>query len=240
MRAQSRATMDRLAAFLLAFAAGCGAPQPSVRGGFWFPDEGRVVDLTLRSGDGGGERATTIATAMQDGSIGGTLDQIEPGRCIAPLVVVDVRARAVEAPELVVEVADLVEQEGRRGPIPSGAVVVLATGGARRDVTARGTAPARTVHPGFSPAAVEYLVRERGAIGLGTDAPALDASSAVRPEATRAAVALHAYVLTNLGRLDQVPEGRAIVLLAPPAERLPSAAVRVLALVERTVARGSR
>lgn len=240
------ASRGRFAAHALAFAAavvglacasGCGAPLPPPNG-FWFPEEGRIVDLTRREEDANA-RVTTLVTGLADGSAGGTIDKFESGRCVAPLVVLDVRERATRTPELVFTTEDLADLERLRGEIPPGALVVLATGGGQRERGERG-APDRTRHAGLSSGVIELLVRQRGIVGFGTDAPALDSSAAPTPEATRATVSLGAFVLTNLARLDQLPDGRAIALLAPPPQRVPQAPARVLALAVRTVGRVSR
>jgi len=220
---------------IVGLAACRGGPAPPGARGFWFPSEGRIVDLTRPEGEEA--RPTTLATAL-DGVPGGTtIERLEPGRCIAPLVVLDVRARAAQAPELVFAVEDLVEHEGRRGEIPAGSVVVLATGGGQNSPRTAAAA-SRRLHAGFSPAVVDLLVRQRGVVGIGTDAPALDSSSAGAPEATRAAVVQGAWVLTNLARLDQLVDGRGIVLLVPPLQRSAAAAVRVFAIAPRSVGRG--
>jgi kynurenine formamidase len=223
----------------LASLVGCRDAPARASGGFWFPDEGRVIDLTRPASAPGDPRATTITTALEPG--GASVDRIEPGRCVAPILVIDVRERALQAPDFAFGSEDVLEHERRWGAIPAGSLVVLLTGGAQRDVKAP-SAAARPLHPGFATAVVEMLARQRGVVGFGTDAPALDASRAAAPasEAARAALAAGCFVLTNLARLDQLPDGRAILLLAPPLERLPSAPARVLALVERRVGRGTR
>jgi kynurenine formamidase len=223
----------------LALLAACaGAPPPAPRG-FWFPGEGRVVDLTRADA---GARPTTLRCGLlesPDRIAGATVDRLEPGLCIATLVVLDVRERAAQAPELSFTVEDLAEHEARRGTIPPGAAVVLATGGGQLGPWSRDARP-RLLHPGFAPSVVELLVRQRAAVALGSDAPALEPSSAGASEATGAALRLGAYVLTNLTRLDQLSGGSAILLLAPPLERGLSAPVRVLALAPRAVGRASR
>jgi len=231
----------RFAALALASLAGCGAPADRGPRGFWFPDEGRIVELSRPFDETAGARVTTLAIATAgatpSGSALASLDRLEPGRCVAPLVVIDVRARCLAAPELTFGTDDLAEFEGRRGEVPQGAVVILATGGGQLE-PASGDRPARWRNAGFAPAAVELLVRQRGALGIGTDAPALDPSSAASPEAARAANAAGGYVLTNLARLDQIADGRAIVVFSPPLERVASAPVRVFAIARRTVGRG--
>src|SRR5262245_61867357 len=159
--------------------AGLGACRDAptrASGGFWFPDEGRVIDLTRPAAAPGDPHATTITTALEPG--GATVDRLEPGRCLAPILVLDVRARALQAPDFAFASEDLLEQERRWGEIPAGSLVVLLTGGAQRDLTGPAAGAARPVHPGFSSAVVEMLARQRGVVGFGTDAPALDAARA--------------------------------------------------------------
>jgi hypothetical protein len=208
-------------ALLLLFVASCGAPDAAPReGGFFIPDQGRLIGLSR----GGDPPPTTLIVppAAADAAL-------DAARLVAPLIVIDVRERALKAPDFVFAAEDLAEFEARRGPIPYGALVVLATG-----------AVGPRAHPGFAPAVVERLCRERGAVGIGSDAVSIDATAGGGDVARDAALAAGRYVLTGLDRLDQVAGGRAIGFVGAPLAPGPQAPVRVVALVPRRAAQVSR
>ena len=218
-------TIVGLGVAIAALGAGCGGPAPTTHeGGFWVPDEGRVVDLS-RATEGA---ATTIAAPS-------SVAQIEPGRLVAPIVVIDVVLRRKEAPEFTFGADDLAEYEGREGPIPAGSFVVLRTGAGPAGRAGSGRPADAPRHAGFSTAVVELLAHQRGAVGFGTDAPALDPTSASAPLAREAALRAGRFVVTGLAGLDQIVGGRALAFVGAPLDAAGAAPLRVLALVPRTV-----
>jgi kynurenine formamidase len=220
-----RRTIGGVGVAIAMLGAGCGGPTPTTHeGGFWVPDQGRIVDLSRATAGA----ATTVAAPT-------AVAQIEPGRLVAPLVVIDVVLRRRDSGEFAFSPDDLVDYEGREGTIPAGAFVVLRTGvaGAAREPSGRTEDPRR--HPGFSAAVVDLLARQRGAVGFGTDAPALDSTTAAEPIAAEAALRAGRFVVTRLAGLDQVATGRALVFLGAPLDPAATAPLRVLALVPRTV-----
>lgn len=226
--ARSRVAWGRVALLLLL--SGCNPKPPDLVGsGFYVPDQGRIVNLT-RSAEG---RVTTITAPAALDAARPNVGQIDAGRLVAPLVVIDVVARAREARDFTFGADDLTEFEGRRGTIPSGAFVVLATGGGAVDHDPTGKRADVRRFPGFSTAVVELLVRQRNAVGVGSDAPAIDPTTTTQPEARNAALIAGRYVVTNLGGLDQVADGRAVAFLGVPLAPAPESEVRVLALVAR-------
>jgi kynurenine formamidase len=223
-------TIGGLGVALAALCAGCGGPTPTTHeGGFWVPDEGRIVDLS-RASEGA---TTTIATP-------GSVAQLEPGRLVAPLVVIDVVLRRKESAEFAFSADDLAEYEGRELPIPAGAFVVLRTGAGAGAPVKSGRPEEALRHPGFSAAVVDLLARQRGAVGFGSDAPALDPTSAAAPIAREAALRAGRFVVTGLAGLDQVVGGRALAFVGAPLDAKGSAPLRVLALVPRTVGSPSK
>lgn len=107
---------------------------------------------------------------------GGLLaDEMTPADLFRPAVCVDVRAQCATDPGYAVTVADLERWEREHGRIPGDSVVVIRTGWEQWFGTER-----FRPHPGFAPAAVEWLIGtgrlgERG--GTGTDAFSPDVST---------------------------------------------------------------
>jgi kynurenine formamidase len=222
-------------ALLLAL-SGCNPRPPDLAGnGFYVPDQGRIVNLS-RSAEG---RVTTVTAPAALDPARPNVGQIEAGRLVAPLVVIDVVARTRQARDFTFGADDLSEFEGRRGTIPAGAFVVLATGGGSVDHDPAGRTPDVRHHPGFAAAVVDLLVRQRNVAGIGSDAPAIDATTSSQPLARNAALNAGRFVVTNLGGLDQVADGRAVAFLGVPLAAIPESEVRVLALVERRAAQGA-
>ncbi|MFT7836107.1 cyclase family protein [Saccharothrix sp. BKS2] len=152
-------------------------------------------------------------------------DELDPEDLFLPAVRVDVRERAARDADYEVTVQDLQRWEKRHGRIPREAAVVLWTGWQDRWGT-----PAfynfdehgQMHQPGFSPAAVEWLVStgrlgRRGALGTDTFSPerALDAEYRVSKLLYRE----HRISLEILTNLDQLPEQGAHVLVGGVVNR---------------------
>jgi len=171
---------------------------------------------------------------------GWTVDQIPADHLVAPLVVVDISKQSASNVDYALTVADVAAWEKKNGPIPAGAVVMAYTGWSMkwdamkdyRNADAKGT-----MHfPGYSLAAVQFLIEKRGVYGLGIDTLSVDVGmSSDYP--------VHAYTskhnvyhlenATNLGP-DQVPaEGATVVVGAAKLEGGSGGPVRILALVPR-------
>src|SRR5262249_29081482 len=102
---------------------------------------------------------------------GRSVDRLPVASVIAPLVVIDVSAKAASDADLALTVADIAAWERRHGRIPARAAVMMASGWDSRinDAKAFVNADASgTMHfPGFSPAAASFLARSREVSGLG-------------------------------------------------------------------------
>ena len=156
---------------------------------------------------------------------GRTADQLDPDDLCRPAVKIDIRVRAAADPDYALTVADLQDFERRRGRIPRGAAIILWTGWSARWGTPgyANTDPDGVSHqPGFSPAAVRWLIEhrrldERGALGTDTFGPDLGAD-------TGYAVSTLLYdrrriSLENLTNLAALPVTGGYVLVGSPINR---------------------
>lgn len=138
-----------------------------------------------------------------------TVDAIAAERLVLPAVVLDARAVCEGEADYALSVADVLAWEQRHGPIPRGCLAILFSGWQER-----WDDPARYLNldanglphfPGFSLAAAQLLLAERGALGLGSDThsiePGSDAAFTVNRDALRRGV----LVLENLCNLDVLP-----------------------------------
>jgi kynurenine formamidase len=132
---------------------------------------------------------------------------------IVPLFVVDIARRAAATNgETAVTVDDLRMAERRHGDIPKGALVAMYSGWESRVGSAgsfRNADASGTYHfPGFSGAAVEWLLERRRISAIGVDTLSLDPGSSTTFDAHYAILGADKYGLENLANLSRVrPRG---------------------------------
>ena len=168
------------------------------------------------------------------------LDTIPPGRLVAPAAVIDCVADCAADPDFLLTPERIATWEAAHGRIPQGAWVLLRSGwSARADPAAFLNADENGPHsPGPSPEAVTFLVRERGAIGFGTETVGTDAGQAFRFDPPFPCHAgMHGagrFGLASLVNLDRLPPQGAILITAPlKIAGGTGSPCRVLALVSR-------
>ena len=126
-----------------------------------------------------GEHTGTHMDAPGHFTAGGRLvPQLRPEEFFAPIVVIDIAARAASDPDTVVTPDDLRAYERRYGRIPGGAAVLMNSGW---DVRAADPAAFKNADaaggfhfPGFSGDAVSWLLARRDARIIGVDTLVLD------------------------------------------------------------------
>ncbi len=186
------------------------------------PQFHEMVDLThtvnVSAGDPHGDRvATRIDTPA-------SVTQVPAERLIAPLVVLDVRARVAADPGYQVSTDDIAHWEQANGHMPPGAVVVARTGW---------NGPDWAHAPGFSAAAVHFLVENRTVYGVGIDTPSVDSEGHAAASSMRQYMrANRIYSLENVANLGRAPAAGALMVIAPAqvpnGDRAPA---RLVALV---------
>jgi kynurenine formamidase len=148
------------------------------------------------------------------------VDQIPVTSLIAPLCVVDITAKVASNPDAEVTIDDLVAWEQRYGRLPSGAAVFMNSGWASRygDPGAFLNADASgTPHfPGFGTDAVEFLLNERDAVGIGVDTLSLDFGAATVFSTHTTWLSANRWGLENVANLDSVPPSGATVVVGAP------------------------
>lgn len=146
-----------------------------------------------------------------------TVDRIPPGRLIAPLVVLDVRASVKSDPNHRISVEDIAQWEHLHGQIPMDAIAIARTG--------MPASAQDSKFPGYSEDAARFLVEARNVLGLGADTRSKSTSD---PYTLSHSV----YHLENVANLDQVPGNGAIVVVSPmKLEGQTEGPARVLALL---------
>lgn len=170
-----------------------------------------------------------------------SVDQIPPEQFFAPGVVLDVRGPVSANPDYLVSLDDLKKFEGEYGPIPAHAVVLANTGWAKfwgvparyqnRDLRDQ-------LHfPGFSPEAVDFLIRERDIRGVGLDTLSVDPGLSRDFPVHHLLGKASRYGLENLTELDKLPPLGFYLVVAPiKIESGSGGPTRVFAILPRSPA----
>ena len=144
------------------------------------------------------------------------IGEIPFDRLSGPGVVIDISQKAADNPDVAVEVRDIKNWERRYGNIPKGAVVIMNSGYHKhyydnkkyygRPEGVPDTDIENMHYPGFSGAAMEYLITKRDIVGFAVDTISLDrAQDNNRFEAHRIAAAANVWGVENIGHLDKLP-----------------------------------
>jgi kynurenine formamidase len=210
-------------------AAGIGGaegPRPDPNG------EKATAGPRSAAGGGLGTRLNVLGLARKTGA---TVARIPSRELFAQAIVVDVTKKAAEVPGYRVTTEDLLAWEQAHGRIPKQSVVLLSTGWARRwaDPTRYVNADAQGVPrvPGFSAAALAFLVNDRSVRGVGLDAFTPDGPPAGGGNGHESSVPAGRWQLENLANLDRLPARGAKLVIAPLRVEASSAPARVLAIL---------
>lgn len=195
--------------------------------------DGEPATRLLRAPDGsllqlqlGANSGSLLRVAAAPGAAPADVEQLSPRDLVLPAVLIDARDSAQDSPGFALSAADVQAWERRHGPIPAGALVLLATGWDMRwgepaaYLGAAANAP-RSV-PGFGPDAADLLLNQRRVAALGLDAPGV-------PFTPTAGFCLLLENLTNLEQLP--PTGATVVVGALRLQAAESSPARVLALL---------
>ena len=165
------------------------------------------------------------------------VDTVAPADFVAGAVVIDISDKAAADPDYLLTVADIEAWEVDHGRIPPRSWVMLRTDWSKRDVDAYTNRREDGAHtPGPSAEAVQFLVDERNAHGLGVETIGTDAGQAhLLDPAYPAHTLFHGagrYGLQCLENLDQLPATGSVIVAAPLKIKGGSGSpLRVLALV---------
>ena len=140
---------------------------------------------------------------------GASIEQYPAESLVVPAAVFDVTEQVKGNPDYAMTLDDLSRWEGEHGFVPAGSVVLLHTGWQSRWSRAEeylGTGADGGLHfPGFSTDAVQRLLNERNAGGLGIDTPGVEPGIDLAFTVNRLTLEKQRIVLENLCDLDQLP-----------------------------------
>lgn len=165
------------------------------------------------------------------------VDELDPNTLVAPLAVVDIKAKALADPNATVDPDDLVAYERRHGRIPRGALVCMNSGWdskvADGDEFRGGTGFPDLNFPGFSADATDWLVAKRDVVGIGVDTMSIDPGNSVDFAVHIGFLGSGRYGIENLANLDSIPAKGALGFVGPiPWEEGSGSPCKVLAVVQ--------
>lgn len=149
-----------------------------------------------------------------------TVAEVPVGRLIAPVAVVRIDERAARNHDSRVLIDDVRAWERRHGRLPRGAAVFMDSGwesrvgsmNAFRNPDATGV-----MHfPGFHPDTVEFLLKERTAVGIGVDTLSLDFGAAKVFKTHQVWLTANRWGLEALANLSRIPSSGAWVFVGAP------------------------
>ncbi|SMD03415.1 cyclase family protein [Rhizobium sp. RU36D] len=164
---------------------------------------------------------------------GTSVDQIEPQKLVAPLVIVDITNRAKEDANAMVEAADIEAWTSANGAIPAGAVVALRSGWAKKvkEAAFRNDGAGKFAFPGFAKSATD-LLQTLDVVAIGVDTLSLDPGNSADFAVHNSWLPAGRYGIECMNNLEELPvKGATVVVGAPKHRGGTGGPARVLALV---------
>ena len=167
---------------------------------------------------------------------GATVEKIPVDTLVAPLAVIDIRARAAQNADAMVTRQDIIDYEKKNRKLPDNCCVVMLSGWAQHVGDAAkytGKDAGGVFHfPGFSPEAAEWLMKERKVVGLAVDTLSLDHGPSKDFKVHHVWLPSGRWGLENVANLDKVPvAGAAAVVGVAKVKDATGGPTRLLALI---------
>jgi kynurenine formamidase len=166
---------------------------------------------------------------------GSTVEKLMVENLVAPLAVVDIRARAAKDSDTMLTREDLAVYEKKYRRLPDGCCVAMLSGwGEYVGDAAKFTGKSDGVFhfPGFSPEAAEWLIKERKAVGIAVDTLSLDPGPSKDFKVHHAWLPTGRWGLENVANLDKVPAaGATLVVGVAKVKDATGGPTRLMALI---------
>ena len=161
-----------------------------------------------------------------------TVDMLAPESLMCPLCILDLKAKAADDPNAMVEPEDIEAWVSENGEIPEGACVAMNSGWQDKlgDEAYRTDAEGNFAFPGFAKPATDMLL-EMGVASIGVDTLSLDPGNSADFAVHYSWLPAGRYGIENLANLDALPAtGATLFVGAPKHEAGTGGPARVLAV----------
>lgn len=165
---------------------------------------------------------THIDAPLHFSKDGNDVAEIPVGSLVAPLAVIDIRAKATENPDAQVTPEDIRAWIAANGPLPEGCCVAMNSGWDARAGGAgfRNVAPDEKMHfPGFHVEAAKMLLEESSAVGIAVDTLSLDYGPSEDFATHYAWLPAGRWGLECVANLAQLPASGATMIVGAPKHR---------------------
>lgn len=175
----------------------------------------QIWELTIFEHSG-----THIDAPLHFSKDGTSVAELDPQSLICPLCIVDIKAKAAENPNAMVEPEDIEAFTSAHGAIPQGACVAMNSGWQEKmgQPNYRNDADGNFAFPGFSKAATDLLM-EMGAGAIGVDTLSLDPGNSADFGVHFSWLPSGRYGIENLANLDALPATGATLFVGAPKHR---------------------
>ncbi len=195
-----------------------GAPGISVEQNFNFAEHGfNLKTLTINEHTG-----THIDAPLHFSADGNSVDEIPVENLVAPLCVIDIKARAAEDADTQVTPDDIKAWMATNGDIPAGACVAMNSGWDKHvtsDMFRNADSEGKMHFPGFHPEATSMLMEETGATSMAVDTLSLDYGLSADFATHYAWLPSGRFGIENIANLDAVPAAGATLVIGAPKHR---------------------
>jgi len=176
---------------------------------------------------------THIDAPLHFSADGKSVAELEPQTLVCPLCIVNIRDKAAQDANAMLEPEDIEAWISANGEIPAGALVAMDSGWAAKigSPEFRNDPDGNFAFPGFSKAATDML-DGIGVVAIGVDTLSLDPGSSADFAVHNSWLPSGHYGIENLANLDQLPATGATIIVGAPKHRNGTGGpARILALV---------
>jgi kynurenine formamidase len=208
-----------------------GTPGITLTSKFNFAENGfNLFELALNEHTG-----THIDAPLHFSADGQSVAEIPVENLVAPLAIVDIRARAATDPDTLLTPDDLKAWIAANGPLPDRCCVAMNSGWdahVSSDKFRGADAEGKQHYPGFHVEAAQMLLEESTAIGIASDTLSLDHGISANFATHYAWLPTNRWGLENVANLGELPAVGATIMVGAPKWRGGSGGPsRVVALV---------
>ena len=148
-----------------------------------------------------------------------SVDQLMADDLFGQAAVIDVSVQCQDNPDYLLSKADILAWETTHGPLPEGAIVLMATGWSKKwpdQAAYRNQDVSKVMHfPGFSEQAGRFLIEERSIRGIGVDTFSIDFGPSQNFPVHKSVNGAGKYHLENVANLHLLPAKGAYLIVAP-------------------------